>query len=110
MPDQGEPVPGGVSLTAPNIVESGDSMADFYAVERGEFERMYFVGAQILGEGMMNIGAVWVTDDPSGGGSIFAVSSRARQFSDWPDRPGLEPDADGFPEADACAHAYNGER
>ena len=64
---------------------------------------MYFVGPRIEGSGFENIGAVWVTDDPSGGGQIFAVS-RARQLSDWPDRGDLEPTADGFLEAENRAH------
>jgi len=105
-PDFGMPVSGGVSLGDAYIIESRDSMRDFYPVEDGEFEHTYFVAAQIEGQGMENVGGVWVTDDPSGDGSIFAVSTRARQFSDWPDRGALEPTADGFEVADACAHTF----
>lgn len=68
-PDVGIPVRGGVTL------------GDAYIVKSGDFEDTYFVGARIEGEGMENVGGVWTTDDPSGGGSIFAVSSGARQFS-----------------------------
>jgi hypothetical protein len=96
-PDVGMPVVGGVTLSPAYIVESDSS------------EGLYLVGAQILGGGMTNIGAVWATDDPTGHGSILAVSSRASQFSDWPDRNDLEPRVDGFYEADACAHAWLGD-
>lgn len=97
-PDQGMPIEGGVSLSPAYIVESDNS------------EGLYLVGAQILGNGMVNIGAVWATDDPTGHGSVFAVSTRASQFSNWPDRNDLEPGIDGFHETDRCAHAWGGSR
>jgi hypothetical protein len=93
--DDGTPVPGGVSLRYAYIVESRDG------------DDMYFVGAKIERAGMENIGAVWLTNDPSGAGSIFAVDDRARQFSDWPDRAELEPTADGFSQAEYCARLPN---
>ena len=47
---------------------------------------------------------------PPATGSIFAVSGRASQFSDWPDRNDLEPGVDGFHPADECAHAWEAPR
>ena len=101
--DVGVAIPGGVSL------------GDAFIVKSGELDDTYFIGAAIQGQGMANLGGVWATDDPNGGGSIFAVSSTASEFSNWPDRPNLgfvvdrrvEPDEtapDGFFEANDCAH------
>jgi hypothetical protein len=106
-PDIGLPISGGVSLHEVYIVESDDSLHDFYPGDPGDFEHTYFVGGQIEGRGMSNVGALWVTDDPGGGGTIYAVEYRAQQFSDWPDRP-LAPTADGFEAALGCAHFYLG--
>jgi hypothetical protein len=85
------------------------SLSPAYVVESDNSEGLYLVAAQILADGLGNIGAVWATDDPTGHGSIFAVSTRARQLSDWPDRGDLEPGVDGFNEADTCAHAWLGD-
>ena len=91
-------------------VDGEMSLSPAYIIESDNPEGLYLVGAQILGDGMANIGAVWATDDPTGNGSIFAVTNRARQFSDWPDRQDLDDPRvlDGLSEADFCAHAWLG--
>jgi len=97
---------------ASGLTVQGGSLSKGAAVKSEDFEKVWFVAAEIDGagglEGTGEIG-VWATNaDPSRGpsGSIFSVDGFAKEFSDWGD--GSTTDAtlsmsdDGAQEAVEC--------
>lgn len=84
-------------------VTGGGSLSNAQIVKSDDYENAYFVAARIEGEGMADAVGVWSTNDPAGGGSIFAADSFARQFSDWGPGPGFLSSDDGFAEVRECA-------
>lgn len=84
-------------------VTGGGSLSNGYIVRSSDYEQVYFVAAQIEGEGMDDSVGVWATNDPDGGGLIFAAEGLAREFSDWGDGPGFSSSDDGLSEARDCA-------
>jgi hypothetical protein len=92
-------------------VTGGGTLSDGAAVKSNDFEKVWFVAAEIDGPGIEGSGdiGVWSTNgDPSGppSGLIFAVDAVGNEFSDWGD--GSSTDAqlsmsdDGATEAEAC--------
>ena len=82
-----------------------------FAVRSGDFERVWFVAAEIDGSGMEGGGqvGVWATNrDPAVGASspglIFAADGLAREFSDWGEGPGFSITDDGAREARDCVN------
>ena len=84
-------------------VTGGGSLSNGQVVRSDDFENVYFVAAQIEGEGMEDSVGVWATNDPGGDGTIFSAEGFAREFSDWGDGPGFSPSDDGLDEARDCA-------
>ena len=80
-------------------------MSNAYIVQSGDFENVYFVAAQIEGEGMGGTVGVWATNGPNGDGSIFSADAVAAEFSEWGGGPGFSPSDDGLAEASDCAEA-----
>lgn len=67
-------------------VGGGGSLTNAQAVRSDDFERVYFVAADLQGAGMNGSGPVglWATNQiDAEGGLIFAVNSMAKEFSDW---------------------------
>lgn len=92
-------------------VTGGGTLRDGQAVRSEDFERVWFVAAEIDGSGIEGDGevGVWATNgDPASGevGSIFAVDTYAQESSDW--GPGDQTDDeltmadDGAQEAQDC--------
>ena len=93
--EEGLTVNGGGSLRAARMVRSAD------------FERVWFVAADLQGPGLngpADIG-VWATNNQGAtGSSYFAVDGVAKEFSDWGDAGGrFSLAADGVRESRDCA-------
>jgi hypothetical protein len=86
-------------------VTGGGSLSDAWVVKSDDFETVYFVAANIEGEGVSDTVGVWATNDPAGGGYILAADSFARELSDWGTGLGFSSSDDGFAEARECAEA-----
>lgn len=84
-------------------VGGGGSLSNAYIVKSGDFDNVYFVAAQIGGEGMSDAVGVWATNGPNGDGSIFSANAMAAEFSDWGGGPGFTPSDDGLSVARDCA-------
>lgn len=92
-------------------VSGGGSLRNGRAVRSRDFERAYFVAAEIQGAGMEGRGdiGVWVTNRLNEARGFFSVNGSANEFSDWGD--GGRTDAafsmsdDGASEAEECARA-----
>lgn len=90
-------------------VEGGGKLRGARAVRSDDFERAYFVSADIQGPGLEGSDdiATWTTNRLGEGGLIYAVGGLANEFSDWGD--GGETDAgfsledDGAEESIECA-------
>jgi hypothetical protein len=69
------------------LTVSGGGLGAGYVVKSNDFSKVWMVAAEINGPGMEGAGdiGVWATNDPSGGGMIFAVDGMAKEFSDWAD-------------------------
>jgi hypothetical protein len=90
-------------------VSGGGTLRDAYAVKSDDFQKVYFVSAEIDGPGIEGDGDVgtWATNSlEAGGGLILAVDGIANEMSDWAD--GRKTDAafslsdDGVDESRAC--------
>lgn len=90
-------------------VTNGGTLRPARAVRSGDYERVFFVSAEIDGPGLEGDGEVgtWATNRiDSARGLIFAVDAFAREFSDWGD--GRKTDAefslerDGAEESRSC--------
>jgi hypothetical protein len=74
-----------------------------------DFEKVYFVAAEIQGLGLEGDGdvGVWATNSKRAEGLILAVDGVAQEFSDWGDSDktdaAIDQSADGVEEARACA-------
>lgn len=92
------------------LMVTGDgSLRNGQAVRSEDYERVWFVAAEIDGSGIEgnDVVGVWATNgDPSASefGLIFAVDAFAREFSDWGtgEDLGLSMSDDGASEAEAC--------
>jgi hypothetical protein len=94
-------------------VTGGGSLRDGSAVRSGDYERVWFIAAEIDGTGIEGDGevGVWASNtDPSTTNVldvhlIYAVNSVAQEFSDWgaDADPGLSMGDDGAADAEACA-------
>lgn len=88
-------------------VTGGGGLRNGWTVRSDDYQKAYFVAAEITGEGMGGSVGVWVTNDPASPGSILSVNAFANEFSDWGD--GRSTDAafslssDGAQEAIVCA-------
>jgi hypothetical protein len=91
------------AIEAGLTVTGGGSLSNAFIVRSGDFENVYFVAAQIEGEGMGGAVGVWATNGPNGDGSIFSADAFAAEFSDWGDGPGFNLSDDGLAEARDCA-------
>ena len=92
------------AIEAGMTVSGGGSLSRAQAVRSNDFEKVWFVAAEIDGPGMEGAGdiGVWVTNDVNGGGTIGAVDGFAHQFSDWGVRSDVSRSDDGYSEARAC--------
>jgi hypothetical protein len=78
-------------------ISSGNSIIEAYAVKAGERENVYFIAADITGEGISpgDAQALWATNGDvtadAHSGVIFSINSFATTFSDWAD--GAQSDA-----------------
>ncbi len=99
------------ALTDSLDVTGGGSLRGTRAVRSRDFERLWFVAADIHGPGLEGSGpiAVWVANiEPTSAtpsGSVFAADAQARAFSDWASAPSsmaVSSRDDGFGEAKAC--------
>lgn len=84
-------------------VTGGGSLSNAFIVRSDDFESVYFVAAQIEGEGLSDTVGVWARNDPQGGGAIFSAEALAVEFSDWGEGPGFSSSDDGLSEARDCA-------
>jgi hypothetical protein len=70
-------------------VQGGGTLRQAQAVKSEDFERVYFVSAEIDGAGMEGLGDIgtWAKSGPLrvGGGLILSVDPAAIEFSDWGD-------------------------
>lgn len=95
------------AIAAGLTVDGGGDLRNGWTVRSSDFEKVYFVAAEITGAGMNGTVGLWATNDPAGAGMIFAVDGLANEFSDWAD--GRKTDAafstfnDGAREAIDCA-------
>ena len=74
---------------ATGLTVSGEGMLTHaQAVRSQDYQRIFFVAAEINGPGLSGNGDIglWVTNSlEAGGGLIFAVDAMANEFSDWGD-------------------------
>ena len=90
-------------------VEGGGSLRNAMAVRSGDFEKVWFLAADLQGPGLESSQdiAVWATNDIVGLGSVFSVDEVAKEFSQWGDGgrtdADLTMDDDGAEEAAQCA-------
>jgi hypothetical protein len=84
-------------------VYGGGSLANGQTVKSRDFESVYFVAADIQGEGV-EVG-VWATNSLTSG-LTYSVNALAKEFSDWGDGGAtdarLSMSDDGAAEAEAC--------
>ena len=90
-------------------VQGGGELRNGWMVRSGDFEKVYFVAAEITGEGMEDVVGLWSTNEPTHPGILVSVNGFANEFSDWLD--GRKSDAqlstadDGAAEAVECVKA-----
>lgn len=89
-------------------VTGGGSLKGAYVVKSNDFNKAYFVAANIVGQGLSGQDTgVWVTNSESGQGSVYAVNAFAKEFSDRGDGgqtdAGFSMNDDGAREVEACA-------
>lgn len=90
-------------------VQGGGDLRNGWMVRSGDFEKVYFVAAEITGEGMEDVVGLWSTNEPTHPGILVSVNGFANEFSDWLD--GRKSDAqlstadDGAAEAVECVKA-----
>jgi hypothetical protein len=91
-------------------VSGGGTLTNAQAVKSEDFERVYFVSAEIDGAGLEGSGDIgtWAKSGSlrSRRGAIFSVDAVANEFSDWFDGrtagPHLSMDDDGAEESKDC--------
>jgi hypothetical protein len=92
-------------------VSGGGSLRAAYAVRSNDFEKVWFIAAEIQGLGMEGDDevAIWATNIPPGSGTpsgmIFAVNGFAEEFSVWPTGSDISGSDDGASEARGCVRA-----
>jgi len=64
-------------------IQGGGHLKSAKAVKSKDFESVYFISAELEGEGMNNSIATFATNRLGEGGSIFSVNYVAKEFSDW---------------------------
>jgi hypothetical protein len=110
--DRCENVPPGLvqGIATGLTVGGGGTLTNAKAVKSNDFERVYFISADIDGpglEGPDDIGT-WAKSGPLrvGGGLILSVDAVAKEFSDWGDGGStdamLSMDDDGAEESKEC--------
>lgn len=88
-------------------VNGGGDLRNGWTVHSNDFQKAYFVAAEITGSGMGGSVGLWVTNDPNNPTMLFSVNTMAKEFSQWGD--GTKTDAafsqadDGAREALDCA-------
>jgi hypothetical protein len=91
-------------------LQGGGTLRDVQAVESNDFERVYFISAEIDSPGIAGDGAVgtWARSGSldEEGGAIYSVDSAAKDFSDWIDGGSTDAettmDNDGAEESREC--------
>jgi len=75
------------AISSSLTITGGGSMRSANAVKSADFEKVWFVSADLEGSGLEGGGdiATWATNDLTGSGSIFAVDAVANEFSQWAD-------------------------
>ena len=77
--------------TSINAIQAGNSITAAYAIKAGERENVYFISADVTGEGMKpgDAPGLWATNDDvtvdPHSGMMFSVNSYANMFSDMAD-------------------------
>jgi len=77
--------------TSINAIQAGNSITAAYAIKAGERENVYFIAADITGDGMKpgDAPGLWATNDDvtidPHSGMMFSVNSYATGFSDMAD-------------------------
>lgn len=88
-------------------VQGGGSLRNGWYVRSGDFERVYFVAADIEGPGMTGPDQVglWTTNRVNEQRGAYAVNGFAQEFSDWgrSSQVGISQFDDGGIEALKCA-------
>lgn len=96
-------------LTRGIDVVGGGSFRNGHTVKSSDYAKVWFVGAEITGEGITPGSAVgiWATDDLNGSGLIYGIDGFAHEFSSWGDgtkiAAAMSMFDDGAQEAKACA-------
>lgn len=93
-------------------VTGGGALRDAWAVRSSDFEKVWFVSAEIDGSGIEGDGDVgtWATNEISSeAGLIYSVGGIANEFSDWGDGgatdAGFSLSDDGAGESAECARS-----
>jgi hypothetical protein len=112
-------IPADTSLTTPisnKLTVEGARIDYGRAVKSGDFERMYFVSAELEGSGLEGRDdiATWATESIGGSEPIYAVDDLAKKHSDWRDgaktKFKLSLSQDGAKESRDCVAAAGGSR
>lgn len=87
-------------------IEGGGSIRRAAAVKSTDFEKVWFVSADLEGAGLEGSDdiATWATNSLDGAGLIYSVSGVAKEFSDWGPGPkdGFSLSDDGVEESQDC--------
>ncbi len=86
-------------------IGGGGTIRGAQAVRSTDFERVWFVSADLQGsglEGKTDI-ATWATNDLNGAGAIYSVDAVAAEFSDWGRPPSMSMSDDGAQASAQCA-------
>ena len=90
-------------------VSGGGTLRNAWAVRSRDFERVYFVSAEIDGPGMEGDGEIgtWATNRLDETGLTYAVSGIAKEFSDWgaAGSPDFSMSDDGARESQECVRS-----
>lgn len=85
---------------------AGGRVRNGQLVKSRDHESLYFLSAEIDGEGLEDPGdvATWATENRFGGGAIYAVDELAQEHSDWSDAAAIDAslDDDGAEESRNC--------
>ena len=84
-------------------IAGGGSLSNGWAVRSKDYEKVWFVAAELTGEGIpASTMAIWATNSLNGDGMIFSAGAMAKEFSQW--GPGsFSSTDDGAQEAIRCA-------
>jgi hypothetical protein len=85
-------------------ITGGGSLRGAQAVRSADFEKVWFVSADLEGSGLEGDDeiATWSTNDLDGRGMIFSVNAVAREFSEWGSGPGFSMSDEGATESAEC--------